>query len=254
VLCIGFINFKSKREFSFIKRLIGDTAHIEPSKGNDKQNQEYCSKTTDYWEFGVPLTQGQRTDLESVVNKIRGSGSIAEVVQEFPETYIKYHRGIEKCFGYLAKRTQRNWKTETYVFYGEPGTGKSKTALEICSNRGYEIYYKSRGDWWDFYKGQEAVIIDDFYGWLKYDELLRITDRYPLLVPNKGGFTDFLAKIIIITSNKPITSWYTGPWYDDTAIGALKRRITGYDYWQFIAGDLIRTDLLIENEINTFLF
>jgi len=179
---------------------------------------------------------------------------MSEVVRAHPDTYIRYHRGIEKLFGYISKRAERTWKTETFVYYGEPGTGKSRTAKEICETRGYQIYYKSRGDWWDFYNGQEAVIIDDFYGWLKYDELLRLTDRYPLIVPTKGGFTEFMAKLIIITTNKPIDSWYTGHWYDDTAKRALLRRIDVYEFWSDISGNLVRFNMDKNNEtINEFL-
>lgn len=250
---LGFINFKSKREFSFIKRLLGSSAHIEPSKGSDSQNQKYCVKENDYWEWGVPLKQGQRKDLEAVVETIRQSGRMSEVVRAHPDTYIKYHRGIEKLFGYLSERTERSWKTETIIYYGEPGTGKSRAAKEISENRGYKIYYKTRGDWWDNYNGQEAVIIDDFYGWIKYDEMLRITDRYPLQVPVKGGFTEFLAKLVIITSNRPISDWWRGGWFDNIASSALLRRVDVYENWQFISGNLIRTDCNEINTINEFL-
>jgi len=191
--------------------------------------------------------------LQEIVETIRQSSRIEQVVSTHPDAYIRYHRGIEKLFGYISKRDERSWKTETIIYYGESGSGKSRTAQEISIAAGHQIYYKSRGDWWDNYKGQETVIVDDFYGWLPYDEVLRITDRYPLMVPVKGGFTDFLAKRIIFTSNKPIESWWRGAWYDDVAIGAFKRRIDTYEYWSIIAGNLIRTDLLVLNEINEFL-
>lgn len=175
------------------------------------------------------------------------------MVAAHPESYIRYYRGIEKLFGYLSQRTKRDWKTETLVYYGEPGTGKSRTAKEIADARGGGVYYKTRGDWWDGYQGEESVIIDDFYGWLKYDEILRLTDRYPLQVPIKGGFTEFLAKLIIITSNRPIREWYSGAWFTDISLRALMRRIDTYESWLLINNETVRTDLLIENEINEFL-
>jgi len=254
-LCFtGFINFKTKREFGVIKRLIGDSCHIEPAKGNDEQNRHYCTKDNNFWEFGVPLTKGQRTDLEALVGTIKESKSIRSVAEKHPVEYIKYSRGIERLFQHLAPVERRNWKTEVIIYYGQSGTGKSKTAKEICEAREYNIYYKARSSWWCGYNGQEAVIFDDFYGWQKYDDLLRITDRYPLVLEVKGGHTEFLAKIIFFTSNKPIETWYSGSWYDSDAIGAFKRRVSTYEYWSRDGrGDVIREDLLIENEINEFL-
>lgn len=31
------------------------------------------------------------------------------------------------------------------------------------------------------------MVIDDFYGWIPYDEMLRVMDRYPHKVPIKGA-------------------------------------------------------------------
>jgi len=92
---------------------------------------------------------------------------------------------------------------------------------------GDDVYYKTRGDWWDGYKQHKAVIIDDFYGWLKYDELLKITDRYPYQVPIKGGFENFTSEHIYITSNIDVDRWYKFKEYDSAA---LKRRMTQYFY------------------------
>nr|QJI53602.1 MAG: replication associated protein [Circoviridae sp.] len=249
-LCSGFINFKSKREFTSIKTVVGNTAHIEPSKGNDEQNKEYCSKENNFWEFGVPCTKGKRTDLERVVSTIRGSANLKSVIEAHPEQYIRYHRGIEKCFGFLAKRTKRDWRTEAIVYCGEAGSGKSRTANEIAKARGYELYYKPRGDWWDGYTGEEAIIIDDFYGWLKFDDVLRICDRYPHQVPVKGGFVEFLGKLVIFTSNRKVRDWWRGEWYNDFTYKALRRRLDIYEWWETIDNVLIRTDLMNIESIN----
>ncbi|QFR58251.1 replication associated protein [Capybara associated cyclovirus 1] len=201
----GFINFKVRREFATIKRIIGNTAHIEPSNGTDVQNKEYCSKGNNIWEYGKPSKQGKRSDLDSVVETIKSARTLADIVSQHPSMYIRYHRGIEKLFGYIGTRQKREWKTYTTILYGESGVGKSRAALEKAQGN---VYYKTRGEWWDNYKGEETVIIDDFYGWIKLDEMLRITDRYALQVPVKGGFVEFLAYHIYITSNKEPLEWY----------------------------------------------
>lgn len=56
--------------------------------------------------------------------------------------------------------------------------------------------------WLDGYHGQKTIIFDEFYGWIKYDLLLRICDRYPLQLPIKGGFVQCQATTFVFTSNK----------------------------------------------------
>lgn len=69
-------------------------------------------------------------------------------------------------------------------------------------------YWKQRSNWWDGYFNHETVIIDEFYGWLPFDLILRICDRYPLMVETKGGQVQFVAKNIIFTTNSNPVSWY----------------------------------------------
>ena len=52
------------------------------------------------------------------------------------------------------------------------------------------------------------MVIDEFYGWLPWDYLLRLTDRYPFMVESKGGHIQFTSEIIIFTSNKIHDHWY----------------------------------------------
>lgn len=69
-----------------------------------------------------------------------------------------------------------------------------------------------------FTEESDCVTMDDFYGWLKYDELLKIADRYSYRVPVKGSFANFMAKTLVITSNKPISNWYHFNGYQTAAI------------------------------------
>lgn len=177
----------------------------------------------DFWEYGQPSDgQGHRSDLSRVAERIRSGASYSELAAEETTSFIKYHRGIREAIRCLQPPLQRNWKTHTVVYWGAPGTGKSKACNEQATILGRPTYYKPRGEWWDGYNGQSAVVIDDFYGWIKYDELLKILDRYPYQVPIKGGYEEFTSHVVFITSNKPPEEWYRFDGYDPTA---LLRRI-----------------------------
>lgn len=219
-----YSNLERPSRFRAIKSLLGERAHIERAKGNDHQNKVYCSKGGDVWEHGTPVGQGRRSDLQDVIKLVNGgTTSVKRIAEECPGAFIKYSRGIEKYIKLIHPIKERDFKTEVYFYWGPPGTGKSRRCLEEATNYGGGIYYKPRGEWWDGYEQQENVIIDDFYGWIKYDELLKICDRYPYRVPVKGGYEQFTTKRIWITSNSPLDKIYRFLGYNDEAI---RRRCT----------------------------
>lgn len=221
----GFCNLRKPMRFGTIKKLINNSIHIEKANGSDADNQKYCSKAGNYIEEGTPSQQGRRTDLETLVAGIQnGANTTLKVATEFPTCFIKYHRGITEYLKLaypIAPRTEKTW---VYYYWGPTGSGKSRRALEEAQQIAADsIYYKPRGLWWDGYHQQKNVIIDDFYGWIKYDELLKITDRYPYKVQVKGGFEEFTSSRIWITSEKDTCDLYK---YEGYNPASLERRIT----------------------------
>lgn len=80
-----------------------------------------------------------------------------------------------------------------------------------------------RTKFWDGYRGQEHVVLDEFRGAIDVSHLLRWFDRYPVRVEIKGASTPLLVKKFWITSNLPVEAWY--PQVDAETLEALKRRI-----------------------------
>lgn len=221
------------RRFSTIKHNIGQRAHIELAKGDDAQNEIYCSKGGDVWKHGTIISgQGSRSDLKDVIDLI-ASGEVrdSEIAKSCPAAFIKYSKGIKEYIRAIRPIPERDFKTNVYFYYGPPGTGKSRRCLQEAQMAGGDIYYKPRGDWWDGYKQQPNVIIDDFYGWIKYDEMLKICDRYPYRVPIKGSFEQFTSKNIWITSNYGIDRIYRFVGYD---CEAMRRRCNIVEEINFI--------------------
>nr|QJI53612.1 MAG: replication associated protein [Circoviridae sp.] len=216
----GYACFSVRRRFNGVRDVLSCPAHIEPARGKPDQNYDYCSKGGDFTVIGV-FPRGTRPDLEVVCDMLRRGTCLSTIVEDYTSTFVRYSRGIQKALEILGEKTRREWKTRTVVRIGPTGVGKSKWCAEQCGSS--PPYYKPRGEWWDGYFAHENVIIDDFYGWIRLDEMLRITDRYPHRVPVKGGFRQFLAKTIYITSNLPISDWYkTCP---PQLLEALERRI-----------------------------
>lgn len=226
----GFVNLERPMRFNKIKELFGKRIHIEKAIGSDEQNQVYCSKAGEFFEKGSPSPgSGNRSDLDAVLaditNGIRDEKQLA--INHGP-AYIRYFRGIRAYIDNVWPAAPRDFKTDVYYYWGPPGSGKSRRALLEAQQSGEGstqelVYYKPRGLWWDGYRGQRFVIIDDFYGWIKYDEILKICDRYPYKVQIKGGFVEFTSQKIWFTSNVDTHLLYKFEGYD---AAAFERRIT----------------------------
>ena len=185
-------------------------AHMEERKGTREQAKAYCSKDDTRiegpWEKGNWEAGGigTRTDLRRIKEKLDAGVStecIAHSDEHF-ETWCKYRGAFNE---YKKIRTSpRTWKTEVYVYWGESGTGKSTMAQQMAPN----AYWKTNDEYWDGYNGEEDVIIDDFYGWIRYDIMLRLLDRYPMDVNARYGHRRLAAKRMFITSNKRPEDWY----------------------------------------------
>jgi len=209
--------------------------HLETRRGTRQQAKEYCEKTNSRldgpWSIGDFSTggQGTRNDLLLIKEKLKNNIPEKEIAEDHFPQWLRYHKAFREFRRLICPI--RDWMPEVIVLIGPTGTGKSRWALQNTSNG----YWKQRSQWWDGYENQEHVILDEFYGWLPFDVLLRICDRYPLLVETKGGQTTFLAKKIVITSNKLPDTWYQNCYFQ-----SFERRVTT---WIIIQK---------ENEINSF--
>jgi len=216
----GYLEMKGQVDFKVLKKLLGDTTHLEKRKKSAVAASEYCKKDGDYQEWGTLSKQGKRKDLDDVIDDIQSGISIKTIARGHPCEYIKYHKGIEKLRNHYIE--PRSWVTEVIVLYGETGTGKSRLARELCTD--YWVWSPLRGEWFDGYDGNAHVIMEEFRGQLKLGMMLSLLDRYECPVQVKGGTVEFCPRKIVITSPKHPNEWYENAHNDRT--DQLLRRIT----------------------------
>lgn len=217
----GFASFKSRLRLSQLRQLLSTRGHFEIARGSPQQAAEYCKKDGDYHEFGTPpVGQGTRSDLQTVQERIKSGASKDEIRDEFFGVYAKYPRAIDNYIADL--QPPRNWETEVIVFWGKTGKGKTRAVFEFIDHS--QIYVHPGDSWFDGYNGQSVALFDDFNGSeFKLSYLLKLLDRYPMKVPIKGSYVNWLPKHIFITSNKDPKEWYMGAHEEQR--NALFRRI-----------------------------
>lgn len=108
------------------------------------------------------------------------------------------------------------------IFWGPTGTGKSRKAH---AEAGETFYPKiSTNKWWDGYRGEQNVIIDEFTGLIGITHFLTWLDRYPTRVEVKGGGECLMATKFWMTSNIDPRNWWPDATPEQWA--AFARRVT----------------------------
>lgn len=210
IRCTGFKKATSKK------------AHVEVAYGNRLQARDYCKKDGKFEEFGNWESggQGTRNDIKDVMDAIKTGIEPLKVCEDFPETVARYHNFFDKYTALVQKEATKGIrKVETFVFIGDAGSGKTRAVYEYDPN----VFMVNSGETFPFdgYNDEKTICLDDFYGGIKYHELLRILDIYRLKVNVKGSHRYANWNRVYITSNEPPEEWYS--------VGltpALERRLT----------------------------
>lgn len=180
-----------------------DGAHVEKRMGSQKEACDYCAKTDSRiegpWEYGQLTRQGARVDLEAAIELAKGGAKREELIEACGATWARNWRALDEVSSLYAK--SRDWPMEVSIIWGPSGSGKTRYVHEKESS----LYVKDEGKWWDGYDGQEAILFDDVDWaqmglWMSHTKWLQAMDRYPFKVEVKGGYREFRAKRIYITS------------------------------------------------------
>ena len=189
-------------------------AHVEVVKGSLQQNIDYINKEGVFHERGIKPVQGKRTDLESLTRAIMdGETTMDEIMIEHPYFHHQFKNHLQAVSVKYLKKVQ---KTKVGVarkgiwYYGPTSAGKSWRAFnKPYPYLAFDTHYQKSLDqyWWDNYKNQQTVVIDEFRrdnkAGIKYSNLLSLVDETSAVVPLK--YVDaypMMSERIVITCNR----------------------------------------------------
>lgn len=203
------------------------SCHAEPTRSDAALT--YCQKEETrvpgtQFTLGVqPINRCSKTDWDRV-RKLAETGDVASIPSDIA---LRYYANI-KSIGKDHATPQRRPDMEALCFWGVSNSGKSFDAMELAE-AGSSYYMKDpRTKWWDGYRGQEVVVIDEFTGDIAINHMLRWLDKLPCLVECKGGAIPLSCKKIIITSNVDPRHWYAD--INEEQLKGLMRRMKVVHY------------------------
>lgn len=228
----GYLRLSKPWRRKRIQTLLQDsTAHLETIGGTHEDNVLYCTKAETRVEGGGPWqignhtnNAGKRSDLTDLVDSLTNNTRVEDIVDTHPVAFIKFSKGIKELLFHRSLKKAKTFRhVLTTIRWGTTGSGKTRTAIATTP----DFFKLDTGDgncWFDGYTGEDHLIIDDFYGWIKFGMLLNLLDGHPMRLPIKGSHVWANWTKVTITSNKEPSRWYKDLTTEQEA--AFWRRIT----------------------------
>jgi len=221
----GYIRYVSQRSMRAVKKDLPGI-HLEVSEGTADQNRTYCSKEGDFYEYGVLPKKGERTDLTNIRRFL--DTNIRDLLQQ---GYIQNSQQLKFAEGLQKYRTMpKDDPIQFLWFYGPSGSGKTRYAMTYPDVYIADLVTR-HNVWMDGYTDHETILFDDYRrDTLPFEQLLHITDRYPVKLPVKGSMCHRACNTIIITCPvhpKQLFDFTDYDWEDpDHEAWQLHRRLT----------------------------
>lgn len=215
----AYVICSTRKRFATVQKMFpGD--HLEKARANSNSCMDYCMKVqTRLWgpyQYGIAPCAKKQSILEDV--KMKGA---KRVLEEQPTLWrsLRALQAVEVLF-----QNGRDTPTKTLLFHGKTGTGKSKIANLIGSYLGQLAQVEGTMQWFDGYSGEDLCLIEEVREIRNISQFLRITDRYAMRVPVKGGYVNWRPSWLILTTNLTPEALYGG--FDKATQDAIKRRLT----------------------------
>jgi len=246
---------KDKQRMTALKKAFAPWAspHMEPAAAEGQKAADYCKKGSqshDEWTELGHMGPNFGKDADYIEGGVlpdmrRGAAATAKRIVDYagaielakkrkfdeidPSLLLRYYGNLQRIAADNPPVLVNLAKPCAEWIYGPPGTGKSWTAR-------YEnpvFYWKACTKWWDGYKGEDVVLIDDFDLAHRYlGHCMKIwLDEYAFGAEIKGSSMLIRPKKIIITSNyHPNQIWgESSPGKGDADVAmieAVSRRVT----------------------------
>lgn len=159
--------------------------------------------------FGLPfIGQGARTDRCEIFSLLEQGKTDLEIMEADFSGYARLRNAIADYRS--CKTPERTTPLEVFLFYGEPGSGKSQFAHQQLGKQLYKLPVSDSMWLTPAICGKKNILIDEFKAkaTTRLANLLQMLDEYPIEFQSKGSFRWFMPDIVVITTNVNPHDWY----------------------------------------------
>lgn len=195
----GYAQLEKKKYFTTITKWLPG-CHITPCIGSSQDNVNYCYKSDNNpieWGILRSIARGrakQAADWDILLSYAE-KGDLDYIRVNHPREYLIYFRTFKQiAVDNLKPQAQAR---ACYWLWGKPRVGKSRYCHETWPN----AYWKNANKWWDGYKGESAVVLDDLGTDHLSEHLKRWADRYKIIAEVKTSATALVYDTFVVTSN-----------------------------------------------------
>ena len=157
----GYVQLRTQKRLHQVKEYFSDKVHLEGAKGKPEQAAAYCKKDGNWQEHGTISKPGKRSDLKVAKALMDSGADLTQIAHECFGVYCRYPKAVAD---YIQSKlpSDRTVFTKEYctILWGDPGSGKSRTAY-MCDD--YQVLrYDPKSGFFDApWDGSKRVIIDD---------------------------------------------------------------------------------------------
>lgn len=209
----------SMQQFEYMNNKVESFKYLIHATSNSRSKYQYSmydvKSNFDYVDY-IESTRSESSNLDDVLTEvIEGRLNYRDISKDndLSILYVKHRQKFDNAFQIAlekkAKTEEGSRVSSIWIHSKMSGIGKTylakKKAQEYIENAGREmsIYQTSAGnDLFQYYKGEEIIIIDDFRAMdISYHELLRLLDPFNTTsVRSRYSNKVITADLIIITS------------------------------------------------------
>ena len=166
--------------------------------------------TPEVYEFGeLNLQQGQRNDINDIIDCVRDNMSDSEIMALYPVAFFHNQKKIDDIRELIRYENFSDITRDIKATFITGRTRIGKTTA-IIKKHGYKNVYTidNYKNPWDRYKGQDIIIFDEFHSQIQITEMLRWLDFHPLALPCRYKDKQACYTQVYFTSNEPFERIY----------------------------------------------
>lgn len=207
----ALVIFTCNARIKKVKKLF-PRAHLDIVRGTFDQAYNYVIK-----EGAVIYENGEKPKHQQDIN-----GRFKELVQQAKAgtidkeslMYCRYRQYFEQFVPTSNYIFEGELTTKNAWIYGPPGSGKSKLVRQFAMASNLSVYHKLANKWWDGYRGEDIVLIEDLDPDVAEKLVHHIklwADRYAFRAEVKGNSISIDPRFyLIVTSNYSIGECFKG--------------------------------------------